>query len=445
MRILLINPWIADVAAYDFWLKPVGLLILGGYLSRSGHELRLIDCLDRYDPQLAQATGKLPRSKANGTGKFLCREIEKPRAIKWLPRRYKLYGWPEELVARRLRELKERWDPEIVMVTSAMTYWYPAVWKMIRLVKETLPRARVLLGGNYPVLLPDHAALSGADAICIRSDWVGVRVFLEAQGVSTIEGPDSLIPLYDLYPGAMSHLVFLTSVGCPFHCSYCATGLIHRFFQHPFEELAVAIEAACQSHKCQNVAFFDDALLVDHTSHFDLLLKMLIQRGVPTSGISFHLPNGIHARLLTKETARLMRQANVQTIKVGLETLDLALQAQTGSKVTTEEFVRSIEILRSVGFSKTEVSAYLMVNLPSQSIEDVEAAVRLCERLDIGFNLNEYTPIPRTAQYEDLVQSGKLPREVDPVLLNNTILPYWWPHGVSADEIAALKKRVRVG
>ena len=94
MRILLINPWIADVAAYDFWLKPVGLLILGGYLSRSGHELHLIDCLDRYDPQLARATGKLPRSKANGTGKFLCREIEKPRAIKWLPRRYKLYGWP---------------------------------------------------------------------------------------------------------------------------------------------------------------------------------------------------------------------------------------------------------------------------------------------------------------------------------------------------------------
>ena len=31
-KILLINPWIHDFAAYDFWLKPLGLLYLGGLL-----------------------------------------------------------------------------------------------------------------------------------------------------------------------------------------------------------------------------------------------------------------------------------------------------------------------------------------------------------------------------------------------------------------------------
>jgi len=29
-RILLINPWIYDFAAYDLWVKPLGLLSLGG-------------------------------------------------------------------------------------------------------------------------------------------------------------------------------------------------------------------------------------------------------------------------------------------------------------------------------------------------------------------------------------------------------------------------------
>ena len=28
-NILLVNPWIHDFAAYDFWLKPLGLLYLG--------------------------------------------------------------------------------------------------------------------------------------------------------------------------------------------------------------------------------------------------------------------------------------------------------------------------------------------------------------------------------------------------------------------------------
>jgi hypothetical protein len=30
--ILLVNPWIHDFAAYDLWMKPLGLLYLGGIL-----------------------------------------------------------------------------------------------------------------------------------------------------------------------------------------------------------------------------------------------------------------------------------------------------------------------------------------------------------------------------------------------------------------------------
>ncbi len=445
MRILLINPWIADIAAYDFWLKPVGLLILGGYLSRSGHDLRLIDCLDRYDPELPRERSETPRSKTDGTGKFSCWEVEKPEQIDWLPRRFKFYGLPSELVTRRLMKLKEEWDPEIVMVGSSMTYWYPAVWKLIRLVKTLLPNARVLLGGNYPVLLPNHAAMSGADGICDGSDWPSVRAFLDIQGIPTFEDAISLIPFYDFYPHALSHLVFLSSLGCPFCCSYCATPLIHRFFQQPVEALATAIEKACESRFCRNVAFFDDAILVNHSFHFNPLLESLIRKGLPGKGVALHIPNGIHARLLTEESARLMKRANVKTVKVGLETIDSGLQKQTGAKVTTVEFVRSVEILKSVGFTKKEISAYLMINLPDQTLEDVEGAVRLCNRLEIGININEYTPIPGTREYEELVRGGKLPVNADPVLLNNSILPYWWRQGMSADEISRLKKRMRAG
>jgi hypothetical protein len=43
-KILLINPWIHDFAAYDFWLKPLGLLYLGGLLRQNGHQIHFIDC-----------------------------------------------------------------------------------------------------------------------------------------------------------------------------------------------------------------------------------------------------------------------------------------------------------------------------------------------------------------------------------------------------------------
>jgi hypothetical protein len=53
MKILLVNPPIYDFAAYDFWLKPYGLLSVAGYL-RGRAEFKLFDYLDRLDPFAAK-------------------------------------------------------------------------------------------------------------------------------------------------------------------------------------------------------------------------------------------------------------------------------------------------------------------------------------------------------------------------------------------------------
>src|SRR5438094_8835989 len=50
-RVLLVNPPIYDFSAYDFWLKPYGLLRVAGYL-RDRAELCLFDYLDRRHPSL---------------------------------------------------------------------------------------------------------------------------------------------------------------------------------------------------------------------------------------------------------------------------------------------------------------------------------------------------------------------------------------------------------
>jgi radical SAM superfamily enzyme YgiQ (UPF0313 family) len=443
MRLLLINPWIADIAAYDFWLKPVGLLILARRLKDSGHDLRWLDCLDRYNPDLQAFNSYRVRSKNDGTGKFFSHEIEKPDSIAWLPRRYKLYGLPYELVVSNLKRIKQEFDPEAVFITSAMTYWYPAIWKMIALVRNILPGSRILLGGVYPVLLPIHALKSGADAVCTQTDPDSVRQFLGTQGICLKEEEGSLLPDYEVYTHPMSHLVYLSSVGCPYRCSYCATPTIQKFFRQPCESLAEQMRRDSDRLKCPNIAFFDDAILVDHEIHMDVLLEMLIKAGLPQKGVALHIPNGIHARLLHRETARLLKLANVKTLKIGLETLDMELQKKTGAKVTTEDFIKSVRILKDAGFTGNEVSAYIMINLPGQKEEDLHESVRLCHELGIRVNINEYTPIPRTVEYQRLVDAGTFSEDIDPVLLNNSILPYWWKNGMSFDQITRIKKSNR--
>ncbi len=45
-HILLINPWITDFAAYNFWIRPIGLLYIASLLRENGFQVTLIDCLD---------------------------------------------------------------------------------------------------------------------------------------------------------------------------------------------------------------------------------------------------------------------------------------------------------------------------------------------------------------------------------------------------------------
>ena len=69
--ILLINPWIYDFTAYDFWLKPLGLLYIAAILKKhSDFSLHFIDCLDRYHPLL----GRKLKTKPDRKGCFFKRK-----------------------------------------------------------------------------------------------------------------------------------------------------------------------------------------------------------------------------------------------------------------------------------------------------------------------------------------------------------------------------------
>ena len=52
LNLLLINPWIYDFTAYDFWSKPLGLLYIGSILREQGYGVSYIDCMDRYNREV---------------------------------------------------------------------------------------------------------------------------------------------------------------------------------------------------------------------------------------------------------------------------------------------------------------------------------------------------------------------------------------------------------
>ncbi|MFB0509730.1 MAG: radical SAM protein, partial [bacterium] len=145
-KLLLVNPWIYDFKAFDFWMKPLGLLYVGSMLRSSGYEVKLIDCLDRYHPVLLKAVGDMPKVDKFGRGKFYAEELEKPELLKTIKRRFKRYGMPKPV----LKEILETTEPpDAILVTSIMTYWYLGVSDTIKTLKEHFPDVPVILGGIY--------------------------------------------------------------------------------------------------------------------------------------------------------------------------------------------------------------------------------------------------------------------------------------------------------
>jgi hypothetical protein len=72
LRVLLINPWIYDFAAANFWSRPLGLLKVAECLSRFDLEISLIDCTD-VSLKGGPGRGKYPKERVDKPASSLCR------------------------------------------------------------------------------------------------------------------------------------------------------------------------------------------------------------------------------------------------------------------------------------------------------------------------------------------------------------------------------------
>ena len=424
-RFLLINPWITDFAAYDFWVKPLGLLSVAAILERTGAEVRLLDCLDRHDPGWLRATGQTRAAERwDGTGKFHREPIPKPEPLAFVPRRFARYGWSLDYFRQRLQAEPQ---PDAVLVTSGMTYWYPGVQEAVREVRRRWPKVPVLLGGVYATLCREHAVEhSGADAV-LPGPLVAANLYRLWDLLDLPGDPPAgdwfteleRLP-YHLYLRLRSAAI-LTSLGCPYRCSFCASHLLTSGYRRRDPRLVAREIAALHFERgVQHFAFFDDALLVAHTRHFNILVEELLRSDVQAS---FHTPNGLHVREIDQDVARLMHAAGFRTLWLSYETANPERQREMSGKVSDPDFDRAVDNLEWAGYRRSELGAYVLAGLPDQTLAEVVETLFAVAARGVRSSLAIFSPIPGTADWARAVAAGAFPWDADPLLTNDTICP----------------------
>ena len=439
-NVLLVNPWIYDFAAYDFWVRPLGLYILAALMRGAGCGVRLIDCLDPDVDGLRKA----PRRDGWGRGKFCSEKIPGPQALRFIRKPYRRYGMTPAHFRRLLASCGR---PDAVLVGSLMTYWYPGVVDAVREVRAAWPGVPVILGGTYATLCGDHArAHSGAD--CVLSgpgestlppalgEVAGCCVAFDVD----VTDPDSYpYPAFDL-SDRFDSVPILTSRGCPFRCTYCASTLLGGPFRE--RDPVRVVDEIEHWHRRRGVvdfAFYDDALLVDAPRRAVPMLEEILRRGL---ACRFHCPNGLHAREISPRLASLMYRAGFRTIRLGFETASAERQEATGGKVTSEELRRAVAYLREAGYRSGEIGVYLLCGLPGQDAREVACGIDLVRAAGARPMLAEYSPIPGTALWGEALRHARYDIAGEPLFQNNSLLPCLSPTFGPGD-VQALKNRAR--
>lgn len=424
-HVLMVAPYIHDFAAYDLWLKPLGLLYVAAAVERAGYQVRVVNCIERLHPAATPIAerhrGKEP---GDGRGKLRYEVIPKPECLRPIPRNYRRYGIPREALLKRLSEGPR---PDAIGVGSMMTYWYPGVSETIEMLKRSYPGVPVILGGPYATLCAEHARLhSGADIVI---EGPGEAKLIDV--LNTITGFDggakislaSLRPAYHLLDNVDS-VSMLTSFGCPYSCAYCASRILQRkFVQRQGQDIVNEVLYYAHEMGIRNIAFYDDALLVNADGHMKSILREIVGMALD---MRFHTPNGLHANMIDEDLAVLMRAGGFTTMRLSIESIHKDRLEDSCMKVTPEGFEAAVDRLFSAGYAVGQLEAYVLMGAPGQQPEEVQETIRFAHKTGAVVRLADFSPIPGTAYFEAAKERFGIDFE-EPLFQNSSVYPHLVP------------------
>jgi radical SAM superfamily enzyme YgiQ (UPF0313 family) len=420
-RLLLVNPWIYDFSAYDFWLKPVGLLTLASALKTSGFEVSLLDLTDCGGTR--EPDQKIKR-KPDGRSDFYAEEVPKPPALRKIPRRFKRYGLPLAAAKKLVKKIAK---PDAILLGTTMTYWSYGYCETVQFLRGFFPDTPIIAGGLYATICNDHAQKNlGADYICAGNYEQNLTLILQELfgPVTQLPGPEHLRPALELYP-SLEYGIELTGRGCPFRCRYCVGWKLNKSLKRKTVDRVVEeIEWQAKELRLSNIAFYDDALLIDPENHIMPILEAVVRLGLK---LKFHTPNGLHLKPMNRELARLMKRAGFETIRFGLETADRSRQESLGFKAGEQDLNNAMDALESAGYERSQIGVYLLMGLPGQTPEEVEADIVAVKKTGARPFLAEFSPIPGTDLWEEAVAAARYPIAEDPLFHNCSLLPCGHP------------------
>lgn len=392
MRVLLVDPSSPLKERY-FITPPLGLMYLASVLRLRGHQVKILD----------------------------------------------LFSFSEE--AKKVSEALEREVFDVIGITG-MSFQHNTILKTSKIAKNVNAKIDVIVGGPHASALPslllkdenvdfvlrgesDYTFPSLLNAIDNPIEWQNIQglCFKTKEGVhisppEIVADVDSLpFPAWDLidikkYVGHHHGFFYekepigqiITSRGCPYLCTFCASRIVHSRVWRPHSPKRVISEIDCLVKEVgiQELQIEDDNFTLN-LQRAKKISKEIIDRKYD---LKINFPNGVRIDRLDDELLKLMRRAGVYSMTFGIESGSPHILEREKKNVTLELVEKQVKKVKKYGFY---TQAFFIIGFPYEEKKDIEETIKFALKLDLDAAFfGTYVPLPGSQDFEELIGKGKI-------------------------------------
>lgn len=330
---------------------------------------------------------------------------------------------------RRVRELR----PDIVAYSSSSGEAKHYL-KLNEAVKEAFPHIFTIMGGPHPTFFPEMIRNSTLDAVCIgegedafvelleklssgRASDPVKNIYTRAskdiqlrdleEDLDSIGHPDYGI-VYDTTPlGRYPLKSFMTSRGCPYHCTYCFNHAWNALYlnkgkivrRHSVEFVLDDIQGVQSRWPLSSIKFYDDIFAYKVDEWLERFSKEYKRR------ISLPFFILTRADLLNEDMIKLLKAAGCHTISMSIEAGNPDVRRDLLKRtMTNDQLIKAHELCRRYGiYTFTNIILGLPHTSLQNDIESIELAIQ-CKVDWAEFAI--FHPYPKTELGERCREEG---------------------------------------
>jgi radical SAM superfamily enzyme YgiQ (UPF0313 family) len=424
VKVLLIDPPFYRLIGFYNRYFPIGLVSVGTALRDAGHEVIVYDADINENPSVIGNT---------------C-------LTRYYPQYLDSFHQPDNAIWAEVRDTLTAVRPDVVGITMCTTY-AAAGFHVAQMSKAINPACPVMVGGPHATaraeeilrICPDvDYVVRGEGEVTARELIAAIAPVCSVParaykgtpcGVTTSAPLDAIQGLSFRVGGSIRHNpprerirdldafsppdralmmnkdtyspedmgLIMTSRGCPFACTFCATDsrqVRYRSIAHVLRE----IRHVRDTYRTVHFTLKDDSFTVNkkRVAEFcDALIRENLRIGWECN---------TRVDLVSEEMLRGMKRAGCNSVKVGIESGSEQVLARMNKRITVDQIRTAARLFRKVGLHWT---GYFLMGTPGETREDIYKTLDFMYEIKPDFAaIGVYEPFPETVMFHEGIRLG---------------------------------------